>query len=59
MKRKLKAVRSLRVANILAQNGHRILRTEPCADNQQLSVFIFEDTPALQLVLSEARRTTN
>lgn len=56
MTRKLKAVRSLRVANLLTQNGHRILRTEPCMDNRHLSVFIFEDTPALQRVLTESRR---
>lgn len=56
MTRKLKAVRSLRVANILTQNGHRILRTEPCMNNRNLSVFIFEDTPSLQRVLTDARR---
>lgn len=55
MKRKLKAIRSLRLANILAQKGCSILRTERCRDNPHLSVFIFEDTAKLQRILTEAR----
>ena len=55
MKRKLKAIRSLRLVNILAQKGCPILRTERCRDNPHLSVFIFEDTDELQRVLTEAR----
>lgn len=55
MKRKLKAIRSLRLANILAQKGCPILRAERCRDTPHLSVFIFEDTADLQRVLTEAR----
>ncbi|WP_180957831.1 hypothetical protein [Lysinibacillus fusiformis] len=53
---KTKAIRSLRLANELAASGHRILWTEPCRDKPHLSVFIFEDSPAVQALLTRARR---
>lgn len=53
---KTKAIRSLRLANELAASGHRILRTEPCRKSPNYQVFIFEDSPALQAILTHARR---
>lgn len=53
---KTKAIRSLRLANELAASGHRILWTEPCRNLPGYQVFIFEDSPALQAVLTQSRR---
>lgn len=55
MTKKVKAIRSLRLANILAANGHKILNVEPSVDSPGFTVFIFEDTSDLQRVLTEAR----
>lgn len=56
MNKKVKAIRSLRVANELTSKGHRILGIEKCLDNPRLMVFIFKDTPELQQVLTESNR---
>lgn len=53
---KMKAIRSLRLANELAASGHKILWTEPCRNLPGYQVFIFEDSPALQAVLTQSRR---
>ena len=53
---KTKAIRSLRLANVLAASGHRILKVEPSRESPHYQVFIFEDTPALQAVLTRSRR---
>lgn len=53
---KTKAIRSLRLANILAANGHKILNVEPSVDSPGFTVFIFEDTPRLQQVLTDSNR---
>ncbi len=53
---KTKAIRSLRLANELAASGHRILKVEPSHESSDYQVFIFEDTPALQAILTRARR---
>lgn len=53
---KTKAIQSLRLANKLAASGHRILKVEPSLESPDYQVFIFEDTPALQALLTQARR---
>lgn len=53
---KTKAIRSLRLANELAASGHRILKVEHSRESPDFTVFIFEDTPALQAILTHARR---
>ena len=53
---KTKAIRSLRLANELAASGHRILKVETSREAPDYQVFIFEDTPALQAILTHARR---
>lgn len=53
---KTKAIRSLRLANLLAASGHKILNVEPSVNSPGFTVFIFEDTPELQLVLTENNR---
>lgn len=53
---KTKAIRSLRLANELAASGHRILKVEPSRESPNYQVFIFEDSPALQAILTQARR---
>lgn len=53
---KTKAIRSLRLANELAASGHRILKVEPSRESPDFTVFIFENTPALQALLTRARR---
>ncbi len=53
---KTKAIRSLRLANELAASGHRILKVEPSRESPNYQVFIFEDSPALQAVLTQSRR---
>lgn len=52
MTKRIKAIRSLR----LAASGHRILKVEPSRESPDYQVFIFEDTPALQALLTQARR---
>lgn len=56
MNRKLKAIRSLRLANILAANGQKILNVEPSVNSPGFTVFIFEDTDELQHILSRERK---
>lgn len=53
---KTKAIRSLRLANILAASGHKILNVEPSVVSPGFAVFIFEDTDELQRVLTQARQ---
>ena len=53
---KTKAIRSLRLANILAASGHKILNVEPSVNSPGYTVFIFEDTPELQQVLTDSNR---
>ena len=53
---KTKAIRSLRLANELAASGHRILKVEHSRESPDFTVFIFEDMPALQAILTHARR---
>lgn len=52
-----KAIRSLRLANELAASGHKILKVVPSHRSEGYTVFIFEDTPALQRLLTESRRS--
>lgn len=54
--KKVKAIRSLRLANILAASGHKILNVEPSVNSPGYTVFIFEDTPELQRVLTDSNR---
>lgn len=52
-----KAIRSLRLANELAASGHKILNVVPSYQSEGYTVFIFEDTPELQRLLTESRRS--
>ena len=54
--KKVKAIRSLRLANILAASGHKILNVEPSVNSPGFTVFIFEDTDELQRTLSRERK---
>lgn len=56
--KKVKAIRSLRLANILTASGHKILNVEPSVNSPGYTVFIFEDTPELQRVLTDSRKNT-
>lgn len=49
-----KAIRSLRLANELAASGHKILNVVPSYQSEGYTVFIFEDTPELQRLLTES-----
>jgi len=55
MKQK-KPIRSLRIANELVARGHKILGVEPSRKSEGYIVFIFEDTPELQSLLTQSRR---
>jgi len=55
MKQK-KPIRSLRIANELVARGHKILGVEPSRKSEGYFVFIFEDTPELQRILTESNR---
>lgn len=53
---KTKAIRSLQLANELAASGHRILKVETSRVSPDFQVFIFEESPVLQAVLTHARK---
>lgn len=49
-------IRSLSMANHLAQHGHRILKVEDSEKNPKLKVFFFEDTATLHDTMAKFHR---
>ena len=53
---KVRAIRSLKVAQSIMSAGQAPLKVEPSEKIPSLVVFIFEDTPQVKSALDAARR---
>ena len=54
--KKMCIVRSLSMANWLANNGFKILKVEDNEDNPKFKVFLFEDTTELHNMMIQFRK---
>lgn len=52
---KLRAIRSMKVAQSLLFAGEHVIKIEPSEKSPGKLVFIFEDTHKVQQILNEAR----
>ena len=55
---KLRAIRSLRVAQAIMQRGQKPLKIEPSVKSAGKLVFVFEDTPIVKTALDESNTTS-